>query len=145
MPQIPDLETAIAQLGEMFNGLNVHYDFTVDGDQYRITFRDFLPVEIEHRIQNVERSLEDCDRAEVVLPNGKKIKGAAPAIPLRRNGELLQDSKEALMLIAMWGEGKYRKFEAAGGPPSMLSAVWAQQDSKVAEWRRTGSKSAVSD
>lgn len=144
MSEIPSLDAAIAQLGEMF-GLDVHYDFLVDNEPYRITMRDFLPVDVERKLQEVEKSLEDCDRAEVVLPNGKKIKGAVPAIPLRRNGELLADSKEAMMLIAMWGEDRYRKFEAAGGPPSMLNAVWAQQDAKVAEWRRTGSKSAPGD
>jgi hypothetical protein len=144
MSDAPNYEDAIAQLGEMFNGLKIHFDFIVDGEPFRITYREFLPVDVERKLQEVEKSLEDCDIAEVTLPNGKKIKGAVPAIPLRRNGELLPDSADAMRLIAMWGEEKYRRFEAAGCAPSMLSAVWAEQDSKVSEWRRSGSKSAVS-
>lgn len=141
---IPDLETAIAQLAEFF-GFDAHYDFTVAGERYRITYRQFLPVEIDRKLQEVDKSLEDCDRAEVELPNGKKVKGTAYAMPLRRNGQLLPDSHDALRLIAMWGEEKYRKFEAAGGPPDMLTVVWAKQNSQYEEWRRAGRKSALSD
>ena len=144
MSDTPDLEHAIEQLAEYF-GFQAHYDFTVGGEPYRITYRQFLPTEVERKLQEVDQSLEDCDRAEVVLPNGKKIKGTAFAIPLRRNGKLLPDSRDALRLIAMWGEEKYRKFEAAGGPPDMLTIVWARQDAQYEEWRRAGSKSAPRD
>lgn len=142
--ELPDLETAIAQLAEFF-GFDAHYDFTVGGEPYRITYRQFLPVEVEHKLQEVEKSLEDCDRVEITLPNGKKVKGAGYASPLRRDGELLPDSRDAMRLIAMWGEEKYRKFEAAGGPPDMLTVVWAKQDAQYEEWRRAGSKSTSSD
>jgi len=144
MTDTPDLEHAIEQLAEYF-GFQAHYDFTVGGEPYRITYRQFLPTEVERKLQEVDQSLEDCDRAEVVLPNGKKIKGTAFAIPLRRNGKLLPDSRDALRLIAMWGEEKYRKFEDAGGPPDMLTIVWAKQDAQYEEWRRAGSKSAPRD
>ena len=80
-----------------------------------------------------------------MLPNGKKVKGVGYAIPLRRNGVLLPDSRDALRLIAMWGEEKYRRFEAAGGPPDMLTVVWAKQETQYQEWRRAGSKSADRD
>ena len=142
--ELPDLEHAIAQLAEFF-GFDAHYDFTVGGEPYRITYRQFLPVDVEKRLQEVEKSLEDCDRAEVTLPNGTTVKSANYAIPLRRKGKLLPDSHDALRLIAMWGEEKYRKFEAAGGPPDMLTVVWAKQNSQYEEWRRAGSKSAFSD
>jgi len=140
--ELPDLQTAIKQLAEYF-GFDAHYEFQVDGEPYRITYRQFLPVEVEKRLQEVEQSIEDCDRAEVVLPNGKKIKGTAPAIPLRRNGELLADSLDAQRLIAMWGEDKYRKFESAGGPPDILAVVWAKQNYQYEEWRKAGNKSAA--
>lgn len=139
--ELPNLETAIAQLGEFF-GFQAHYDFTVGDDVYRITYRQFLPAETERKLQEVEKSLEDCDRAEITLPNGKKVTGTAYAIPLRRKGELLPDGRDALRLIAMWGEERYRAFEKAGGPPDMLTIVWAKQDAQYEEWRRSGSKSA---
>lgn len=142
--ELPDLEHAIAQLAEFF-GFDAHYDFQVAGEEYRITYRQFLPADVEKRLQGVEKAIEDCDRAEVVMPNGKKVKGTAPALPLRRGGELLPDSFDAQRLIAMWGEEKYRRFESAGGPPDMLSIVWAKQDAQYDEWRRSGSKSAPRD
>lgn len=141
---LPDLDTAIEQLAEFF-GFQAHYDFTVGGEPYRITYRQFLPAEVERKLQEVDQSLEDCDRAEVTLPNGKKVKGTAFEIPLRRDGKLLPDSRDALRLIAMWGEDRFRKFEAAGGPPDMLTIVWARQDAQFEEWRRAGSKSAARD
>lgn len=141
---LPDLQTAIDQLAEFF-GFQAHYDFTVDGQPYRITYRQFLPADVERKLQEVDQSLEDCDRVEVTLPNGKKVKGTALEMPLRRGGKLLPDSRDALRLIAMWGEEKYRKFEAAGGPPDMLTIVWARQDAQFEEWRRAGSKSAGRD
>ena len=142
--ELPDLEVAIAQLAEYF-GFDAHYDFAVAGEPYRITYRQFLPVEVEKRLQEVEKSLEDCDRAEITLPNGKKVKGSGYAVPLRRGGELLPDSRDALRLIAMWGEEAYRRFEAAGGPPDMLTITWAKQEAQYQEWRRAGSKSADRD
>jgi len=142
--ELPELQAAIAQLAEYF-GFDANYDFAVDGEPYRITYRQFLPVDVERKLQEVEKSLEDCDRTEVELPNGKKVKGTDYAIPLRRNGKLLPDSRDALRLIAMWGEEKYRKFEAAGGPPDMLTVVWAKQNWQYEEWRRAGSKSASRD
>lgn len=142
--EIPDLDTAIKQLAEFF-GFDAHYDFTVAGEPYRISYRQFLPVDVERRLQEVEKSIEDCDRSEVVLANGKKIKGVTPAIPLRRNGELLRDSLDAQRLIAMWGEDKYRKFEDAGGPPDMLAVVWAKQGAQYEEWRRAGAKRPSDD
>lgn len=144
MADLPNLDAAIAQIAEYF-GFDAHYDFAVDGEPYRITYRQFLPVDVERRLQEVEKSLEDCDRAEIVLPNGKTVKGTGYALPLRRKGELLPDSRDALRLIAMWGEDKYRRFEAAGGPPEMLTAVWAKQESQFDAWRRAGSKSAAGD
>ena len=142
--EIPDLSAAIEQLSEFF-GFEAHYDFKVDGEEYRITYRQMYPTDVERKLQEVEKSLEDCDRAETVLPNGRKVKGAAYAIPLRRGGKLLPDSRNALLLIAIWGEDKYRRFEAAGGPPDILSMVWAKQDAEYERWRKTGSKSALSD
>ena len=142
--ELPDLESAIEQLAEFF-GFDAHYSFTVGGEPYKITYRQFLPVDVERRLREVEKDLEDCDRAEVTLPNGKKVKGTNYAIPLRRNGELLPDSHDAMRLIAMWGEDKYRKFETAGGPPDMLTVVWAKQNSQYEEWRRAGSKSTAGD
>lgn len=137
---IPDLSAAIEQLSEFF-GFNAHYDFKVGDETYRITYRQFLPVEVERKLQEVEKSLEDCDRIELELPNGTKVQGASYAMPLRRKGKLLKDSKNSLMLIALWGEERYRKFEAAGGPPDMLQVVWAKQDAQYERWRETGSKS----
>lgn len=142
MSDIPDLDAAIEQLAEYF-GFHAHYDFRVGGETYRITYRQFLPTDIERRLQEVEKSLEDCDRAEITLPNGKTVTGSGPAIPLRRNGEMLRDGRDALRLIAIWGEEKYRAFEAAGGPPDMLTIVWAKQDAGYAAWRRA--KSAPRD
>lgn len=141
---LPDLDAAIRQLAESF-GFEAHYDFAVDGEPYRITYRQFLPADIERKLQEIDKSLEDCDPAEVKLPNGKTVKGSAPAIPLRRKGELLRDSRDAQRLIVMWGEEKFRRFEAAGGPPDMLTAVWAKMDADYDRWRKTGSKSALSD
>lgn len=141
---IPDLEDAIEQLAEFF-GFKAHHDFKVGGEVYRITQRQFLSADVERKLQQVDRDLEDCDRAEILLPSGKKAKGMAPALPLRRNGELLKDSRDALRLIALWGEDKYRKFEAAGGPPEMLSIVWAKMDAEYERWKSAGSKSASSD
>lgn len=142
--ELPDLEAAIAQISEYF-GFNAHYDFTVDGEIYRITYRQFLPSDIERKLQEIDLAIEDCDKAEVKLPNGKTIKGTSPAIPLRRNGQLLPDSRDAQRLIAMWGEDRFRKFERAGGPPDMLTAVWAKMDADYDRWRQAGSKSAFSD
>lgn len=142
--ELPDLDAAVAQLAEYF-GFDAHYDFQIGGEPYRITYRQFLPVEVERKLQEVEKSLEDCDHTETVLPNGKKVKGVGYAIPLRRGGVLLPDSRDALRLIAMWGEEKYRRFEAAGGPPDMLTVVWAKQETQYQEWRRAGSKSADRD
>lgn len=144
MSDAPDLSAAIEQLAEYF-GFDAHYDFTVGGEPYRITYRQFLPADVERRLQEAEKSLEDCDRAEIVLPNGRKAKSPGFAVPLRRGGKLLDDSRDALRLIAMWGEDKYRRFEAAGGPPDILTAVWAKQDAQYEGWRKTGSKSADSD
>lgn len=146
---IPDLEAAIEQLAEYF-GFKAHYDFKVDGEVYRITYRQFLTAEVEHKLQVAEKSLEDCDRAEVTLANGKKIKGPGLATPLRRGGELLPDSLNAKRLIAMWGEEKYRKYEKACnakgvGGAELLSAVWSKQDAEHERWRRAGSKSADDD
>lgn len=139
---IPDLEDAIEQLAEFF-GFKAHHDFKVAGEVYRITYRQFLPADVERKLQEVDKSLEDCDRAEVELANGKKVQSGFK-LPLRRKGKLLPDSREALRLIAMWGEDKYRKFEAAGGPPDMLTVVWAKQDAEYEKWRSTGSKSSDS-
>lgn len=141
MSDKPDLSAAIEQLAEFF-GFDAHYDFTVGDEDYRITYRQFLPVDVEQRLQEAEKSLEDCDRSEIVLPDGKKVKGMSYAVPLRRKGVLLKDGRDALRLIAMWGEDKYRRFEKAGGPPDMLTAVWAKQDAQYESWRKTGSKSA---
>lgn len=144
MSDAPDLSAAIEQLAEFF-GFDAYYDFTIEGEPYRITYRQFLPADIERKIREAEKSLEDCDRAEIVLPDGKKVKGMSYAMPLRRKGVIIQDGLDALRLIAMWGEEKYRKFEAAGGPPDMLTAVWAKQDTQYERWRSTGSKSASTD
>jgi hypothetical protein len=144
MPELPNLEAAIAQLSEFF-GFKAHYEFTHAGEQYRITYRQFLPAEIERKLEEVETYIEGCDKAEVTLPNGKKITGPSPAIPLRRDGKILDDGKDARFLIAMWGEDQYRKFEKAGGAPGILTAVWAMMDAKHEEWRKAGSKSAASD
>lgn len=140
--QIPDLEAAIEQLAEFF-GFDAHYDFTVKGERYRITYRQFLPADVDLRLREVDKAVEGYDRAEVSLPNGKTVKGAMPAIPLRLKGELVKDSIDAQRLIAMWGEEKYRTFEAAGGPPDMLAIVWAKQDFQYREWQK--SKSAPSN
>lgn len=137
---IPDLEDAIEQLAEFF-GFRAHHDFKVGGEVYRITYRQFLPAEVERKLQEVDKSLEDCDRAEIELADGKKVKAPGYAIPLRRKGKILPDTQEALRLIAMWGEEKYRKFEAAGGPPGILTAVWAKQEAEYEKWREAGSKS----
>jgi len=140
---IPDLEDAIEQLAEFF-GFKAHHDFKVGGEVYRITYRQFLPSDIERKLQEADKSLEDCDRAELELADGTKVKTPSYMIPLRRKGKLLPDSRDALRLIAMWGEEKYRKFEAAGGPPDMLSIVWAKQDTEYERWKSAGSKSAGS-
>ena len=140
MSELPDLSAAIEQLAEFF-GFDAHYDFAVDGEPYRITYRQFLPSETERKLQEVDKALEDCDRVEVTLPNGKAVTGPSPAIPLRVKGVLLKDSRDAQRLIAMWGEEKFRAFESAGGPPDMLTAVWAKMDSDYERWRTTGSKS----
>lgn len=141
MPELPNLETAIQQLAEFF-GFQAHYDFTHDGVQYRITYRQFLAPEIEKKLEEVDKFIQGCDRAEVTLPNGKKITGSVPAIPLQKDGKILDDGKDARMLIAMWGEDTYRGYEKAGGTPGILSAVWAMMDAKHEEWRKAGSKSA---
>ena len=146
---IPDLEDAIEQLAEFF-GFNAHYDFKVDGERYRITYRQFLPPDVERAIQAADKSLEDCDRTEIILPNGRKAKGPGYAIPYQRNGEILPDQRDALRLIAMWGEEKYRKFEAycnriGSGSSELLTAVWAKMDAEYEKWRSTGSKSSDRD
>lgn len=145
--EMPDLSVAIEQLAEFF-GFDAHYDFTVDGEPYRITYRQFVSPEIELKLQEVEKSLEDCDRVEIVLPDGKKVKGNSYVFPLRRKGALLRDGKNAQLLIAMWGEEKYRRFEAhcnktGIGSPEILTAVWAKQDEQYERWRKSGSKSAA--
>jgi hypothetical protein len=144
LDDLPDLEAAIEQISEYF-GFKAHYDFKVGAQPYRITYRQFLPADIERKLQEAEQSLEDCDRAEIVLPNGRKVKGQSFIVPLRRNGKLIADSRDALRLIAMWGEEKFRAFEAAGGPPDMLTAVWAKMEAEFEKWRKTGSKSSDSD
>lgn len=144
MSDAPDLSTAIEQLAEFF-GFDAHYDFKIGDESFRITYRQFLPTDVEQKLQEAEKSLEDCDRVDITLPDGKKVKGMSYAIPLRRKGVLLKDGRDALRLIAMWGEEKYRRFEKAGGPPDMLTAVWAKQDAQYESWRKTGSKSADSD
>lgn len=141
---IPDIEQAIEQLAEFF-GFNAHYDFTVDGEPFRITYRQFLSATTERQLQEVEASIKDCDREEVTLPNGKKIKGPGYAQPLTRNGKTLPDGLDAMRLIVVWGEEKYRRYEAAGYPPGILTTVWAKQDAQYEAWRRSGSKSAVGD
>lgn len=138
---IPDLEDAIEQLAEFF-GFTAHQDFKVGGEVYRITYRQFLPADVERKLQEVDKSLEDCDHAEMETSDGTKVKMPGYAIPLRRKGKLLPDSRDAMRLIAMWGEEKYRRFEKAGGPPDMLTVVWAKQDAEYEKWRATGSKSA---
>lgn len=145
MSDTPDLSEAIEQLAEFF-GFQAHFDFTVDDETYRITYRQFLAPEIETKIQEAEKSLEDCDRAEIELPDGKKVKTSSYAIPLRRKGKLLKDGRDALRLIAMWGEDRYRKFEAhcnktGIGSADILSIVWAKQDAEYERWRAAGSKS----
>jgi hypothetical protein len=142
--EIPDLEEAIEQLADCF-GFDAHYDFKVKGELYRITYRQFLPVDIEKKIQQIDVDLKECDRAEVLLPSGKKVKGIGYEQPLQKNGVLLADSRDALRLIAMWGEKKYRAFEDAGGSPDMLTIVWAKMDADYEAWRKTGSKSATGD
>lgn len=141
---IPDIDTAIEQLAEFF-GFNAHYDFTVDGEPYRITYRQFLPAETKKKLVEAEKSIEDCDRIEMTLPNGKKIKGAVDTERLARGGKLLPDSLDAMRLIAMWGEDKYRRYEKAGKPAEFLTGVWARMDAQYEEWRRAGSKSAPRD
>lgn len=148
MSDAPDLSAAIEQLAEFF-GFDAHYDFTVDGEPFRITYRQFLSPEIEHKLQEAEKSLEDCDKVEITLPDGKKVKGQSYAIPLRRKGVLLKDSQDAQRLIAIWGEEKYRRFEAhcnktGIGSPEILTAVWAKQDAEYERWRDAASKSATS-
>jgi hypothetical protein len=141
---IPDIADAIEQIAEFF-GFKAHHQFTVNGEQYCITYRQFLPVDVERKLQEADKSLEDCDRVMVDLPDGKKVKGSGYLLPLRRKGELLADSRDALRLIAMWGEEKYRRFEAAGGPPEILTAIWAKQEAEYEKWRRAGSKSTDSN
>lgn len=141
---IPDLEDAIQQLAEFF-GFKAHHDFKIGDEVYRITYRQFLPADVERKLQEVDKALEDCDRAEIELADGKKVKAPGYAIPLRRKGKLLPDSRDAMRLIAMWGEDKYRRFEKAGGPPDMLTVVWAKQDAEYEKWRSTGSKSSAGD
>lgn len=142
--ELPDLETAISQLAEFF-GFDAHYDFTVGGEPYRIIYRQFLPAEVKKKLIEVEKSIEDCDPTEITLPNGTKIKGRVDTERLYRKGKPLPDSLDAMRLIAMWGEDKYRKFEADKGPPEMLTVVWAKMDAQYEEWRRAGSKSAAGD
>jgi hypothetical protein len=141
---IPSLDDAIEQLAEFF-GFDAHHDFKVGDEVYRITYRQFLPADVERKLQEVEKSLEDCDKVELELSDGKTVKTPTLAVPLRRDGELLPESRDALFLQAMWGEKKYRAFEKAGGPPQMLTVVWAKQDAEYEKWRSTGSKSANSD
>ena len=144
MPETPDIDAAIEQLAEFF-GFQAHYDFTVDGEPFRITYRQFLPADIEKRLQEVEVAVKDCDREEITLPTGKKIKGPGYAAPLARSGKPLPDGFDAMRLIALWGEEKYRRYEAAGKPPGILTAVWAKQDAQYEAWRRAGSKSGARD
>jgi len=121
---IPTLDEAVDELAEAF-GFQPHYDFRVGDEVYRITYKQFYSADVQRRIDAVDKSLEDCDKDE----NGLFL------LPLRRNGVLLPDSRDALRLIAIWGEEKYRRFEAAGGSPDLLSIVWERQEMDIAAKR----------
>lgn len=117
---VQTLDEAVESLAKSF-GFDAHYEFVIGDEKFRITYKQFLPAEVQCALDQVDISLETCDRNEA----GDLL------IPLRINGKALEDSRDALRLKVIWGEEKYQRFKAANGSPDLLSIVWLRQDTDL--------------
>jgi hypothetical protein len=120
MSEPKQLHEATAELARSF-GFQAHYDFKIGDENYRITYKQFLPADMQRGLDTIDISLESCDRDD----------SGVLKYPLRRGGQALTDSRDALRLRLLWGDEKYERFRDAGGSPDLLSVVWLRMETDL--------------
>lgn len=119
-------------------------DLGDDGPYLRIPNPQLLSPEQQAAFNKLRMEFEDCDREDDInLPDGNVIRGAF-LDPRRRDGVLVEPGYDVQLAIALWGEDDYRRFEAAGGRPGLISIVWARMDDEFRRRERNDSKSTRS-
>lgn len=121
------LDQAVESLAQSF-GFDAHYEFAIGDETFRITYKQFLPADVQRGLDAIDIQMEqDCDRNE----DGDLL------IPLRHNGEPLEHTRDALRLQLIWGVDKYERFKAAGGSPDLLSIVWLRQETDLERYQKS--------
>lgn len=137
------LEQAMQQNAEYF-GFDLRDVIEIknpDGttEEFEITYRQFLDAETRDRVNDVYRRYEECDREpDIELSDGRTVPGPYKE-PRQYNGELFD--LEAEVAKALWGEEKYGRWIAAGGPPGFVIATWTRMDHQFAKRMRQDTKS----
>jgi hypothetical protein len=99
--------------------------------------------EREPDIEIPEIRLKDKDGNETEVIPARTIRGALK-IPYRKNGKLIKPAYPVRVAIAVLGEDAYKRFHAAGGRGSDITAILAQLDKRVEEREKVDPKSAAS-
>lgn len=125
---------AMAQNAEYFG-----FDLcdTIDignGEQLDIYYRELLDKDSKARVDQVYIEFDQCDRQEVTYEDAK---GEIHTIPGGFKDPRVKDGVpfdlDARVSIALWGEEKYQRFLAAGGPPGLILMTWTRMRQQFME------------
>lgn len=91
-----------------------------------------------------ERRLKDKDGNETDVLPARTVRGALK-VPYRKDGKLIKPAYPVQVATAVLGEETYKRFHAAGGRGSDITAVLAWLDKRVEEREKVDPKSSDGD
>lgn len=97
-----------------------------------IPYRELLAADVKKRVDAVYRDYEACDRhiVETTGEDGKITKTpGAYKDPRQRDGKPFDLDEQ--ISIALWGQNRYDRFVAAGGPPGLVLITWGRMRHQV--------------
>jgi hypothetical protein len=121
-------------------------DLGDNGPLLQIPNPQLLPPDIKKKFDELRMKFEDCDRDEIQLAGGEKIKGDY-LDPRRRDGVLVDPPYDVELAKVIWGEQGYERFAeaAAKSPtpvgPGIIAMVWARMDDQMRRRHSSDSKS----
>lgn len=101
-----------------------------------IPYRELLTADVKKRVDAVYRDYEACERhiTETIGEDGEITKTPGAHIVLgdnvrQRDGKPFDLNEQ--ISIALWGQDKYDRFVAAGGPPGLVLITWGRMRHQV--------------
>lgn len=114
------LDQALEQNADYY-GFDLCDEILIGDEVFEIRYREFLDAETRKRVNAAYQKYNDCEKEVVTLPGGKEITTGYKE-PRVHSGVLF-DLDEAVSR-ALWGDDKYERWIAAGGPPGLVQIVW---------------------